>query len=373
MVIFKNEVDFTFMKRVLGIILFSLISLSPLVASEHSEIKAEDENNTAKFDPTVVIEHHISNAHVWHVVSWGEGEEKVDIEIPLPIILINQGKFHFFLYSRFDHRTKVAEDKGSYFLYQHGTIYNTDAKGTITEDENGHISNSKPWDFSLTKNVWSMWLSIVLLLWLFIYIAKKYNGTPKRPKGVQSFFEPIILFIKDDIIIDQIGKEKANKFVPYLLTLFFFIWINNMIGLIPFFPGGSNFTGNISVTMVLAIITFLVTNINGSRSYWKHTLLAPGIPSVVKIILIPVEIIGLFTKPFALMIRLMANITAGHIIIISLVSLIFILQNVWVSPASIALSVVMSILELFVALLQAYIFTLLSALFIGMAVQSEEH
>ncbi len=361
------------MKRVLGILVLAFVSLLPLAASNISEDKTEDANVIEKFDPTEVIEHHISNAHVWHIISWGEGEHKTEIEIPLPVILISEGKFHFFLYSRFDHHTKIAEDKGSYFLYHHGVIYNTDAQGHVDEDENGHVINSKPWDFSLTKNVWSMWMSILILLGLFIYIAKRYNGSPKRPHGVQSFFEPIILFIKDDIIVDQIGKEKAHKFVPYLLTLFFFIWINNMIGLVPFFPGGSNFTGNISVTMVLAIITFLMTNINGSKSYWKHTLLAPGIPSVVKIILIPVEIIGLFTKPFALMIRLMANITAGHIIIISLVSLIFILQNVWVSPASIALSVVMSVLELFVALLQAYIFTLLSALFIGMSVQSEEH
>ncbi len=360
------------MKQVLGILLLFFSYFTIITASDIVDNTSEEQIEK-KFDPTEVIEHHISNSHVWHVLSYGEGEHQTHIEIPLPIILINDGNLHFFMYSRFDHETNIAEDNGSFFLYEHGTIYNTDSKGNIKKDEHGHIVNSKPWDFSLTKNVWSMWLSIIIMLWLFINIAKKYNGIPSSPRGVQSLFEPIILFIKDDIIVDQIGKEKADKFVPYLLTLFFFIWMNNLIGLVPFFPGGSNFTGNISVTMVLATITFLMTNINGSKSYWKHTLLAPGIPIPVKIILVPVEIIGLFTKPFALMIRLMANITAGHIIIISLVSLIFITKSVWVSPASVGLAVVMSVLELLVAILQAYIFTLLSALFIGMAIKDEEH
>ncbi len=361
------------MKQVLGILVLVFTYYSSLSASDLVKSNTEKQVEQETFDPTEVIEHHIANSHVWHVLSYGEGEHKTDIEIPLPVILINQGKFHFFSFSRFDHDSNLAEDKGDYFLYQHGTIYNSDAEGHVSVDEQGHITNSKPWDFSLTKNVWSMWLSIALILWLFVSIAKKYKGEPQKPKGIQSLFEPIILFIKDDIIIDQIGKEKAYKFVPYLLTLFFFIWINNLIGLIPFFPGGSNFTGNISVTMVLAMITFFITNINGSKSYWKHTLLAPGVPSVVKVILIPVEILGLFTKPFALMIRLMANITAGHIIIISLVSLIFIMKSVFIAPASIGLAVVMSVLELFVAILQAYIFTLLSALFIGMAIKDDEH
>ncbi len=361
------------MKQVLGILVLVFSFYFTLGASEKVEPISGEQVEEESFDPTEVIEHHIANSHQWHVLSYGEGEHQTDIEIPLPVILINEGKFHFFLFSRFNHETKLAEDNGCYFIYHHGTIYNSDAEGNIAIDENGHVLNSKPWDFSLTKNVWSMWLSIALLLWLFISIARKYKGEPKRPKGIQSLFEPIILFIKDDIIIDQIGKEKANKYVPYLLTLFFFIWINNLIGLVPFFPGGSNFTGNISVTMVLAMITFFITTINGSKSYWKHTLLAPGVPSVVKVILIPVEILGLFTKPFALMIRLMANITAGHIIIISLISLIFIMKSVFIAPASIGLAVVMSILELFVAILQAYIFTLLSALFIGMAIKDEEH
>ncbi|TLX77162.1 F0F1 ATP synthase subunit A [Labilibacter sediminis] len=338
-----------------------------------SDDKTVNHDSEESFDPTDLIMHHISDSHVWHVVSWGEGEHQKHIEIPLPIILFEEGKLHLFLYSRFDHDTNIAESKGSYFLYYHGKIYNTDSSGKIEIDPEGHIINSKPIDFSLTRNVWSMWISVVLIIWIFLSVAKKYNGELVKPRGIQSLFEPIILFVKEDIVDMQIGKEKGAKYAPYLLTVFFFIWVNNLIGLVPFFPGGSNFTGNISVTLVLALTTFFITNLNGSKSYWKHTLTAPGVPFFVKVLLVPVEVIGLFTKPFALMIRLLANITAGHIIILSLISLIFILKTVYISPVSILLTMVMFMLELLVAVLQAYIFTLLSALFIGMAVTDEEH
>lgn len=339
-------------------------------ASDGSSVSQDSEE---PFDPTELIMHHISDSHVWHVLSWGEGELQKHIEIPLPIILIAKGKFNFFLFSKFDHESLIANNWGSYFLYHHGKIFITDANGTINMDAEGHVLNEKPIDLSLTKNVWSMWISVALILWIFISIAKKYKGKVTKPQGLQSLFEPIIVFVQEDIVMMQIGKGKGEKYVPYLLTVFFFIWINNIIGLVPFFPGGSNFTGNISVTMVLAILTFLITNISGSKSYWRHTLTAPGIPFFVKLILVPVEIIGLFTKPFALMIRLLANITAGHIVILSLVSLIFILKTVYISPVSILLSLIMFALELLVAALQAYIFTLLSALFIGMAVAQEDH
>lgn len=356
------------MKHILGFLLVFVVSL-PMMAYENTG----ETHEMDAFDPAELIIHHISDSHVWHVLSWGEGDHQTHIEIPLPIILINERKLHFFLYSKFDHNTHIAESNRSYFLYHHGEIYNTDKDGNLTYDEEHHIANSKPWDFSLTKNVWSMWLSVALLIWIFLSVAKKYNGSPAKPTGIQSLFEPIILYVKDDIVMQQIGSKKGEKFVPYLLTVFFFIWINNLIGLVPFFPGGSNFTGNISVTLVLSVLTFLITNINGSKSYWKHTLTAPGVPFFVKVLLVPVEVIGLFTKPFALTIRLFANITAGHIIILSLISLIFILQTVLVSPISVLLSLVMFMLELLVAALQAYIFTLLSALFIGMAVADEEH
>ncbi|SMO60716.1 ATP synthase F0 subcomplex A subunit [Saccharicrinis carchari] len=355
-------------------LLVLVLSTGILFSTTYASNKDSNTNGEEEaFDPTEMIMHHIADAHVWHIVSWGKGDKQIHIQIPLPIILYDKGKVHCFLYSRFNNDTHIAESQGSYFLYHHGKIYNSDANGTIQYDQEGHIINTAPLDFSLKRNVWSMWLSIALLIWIFVTVAKSYKNGPAKPKGIQALMEPLIQFVNDDIVRMQIGEEKARRFAPYLLTVFFFIWINNMLGLVPFFPGASNFTGNISVTMVLAVFTFLITNINGTTNYWKHTLIAPGVPFFVKLILVPVEIIGLFTKPFALMIRLLANITAGHIIILSLASLIFVLKSIYIAPVSILLSLIMFMLELLVALLQAYIFTLLSALFIGMAVQDTEH
>ena len=181
-----------------------------------------------------------------------------------------------------------------------------------------------------------------------------------------------MVFVRDDIAKNNIGPH-YKKFVPLLLTIFFFIWVNNLMGLVPFFPGGANVTGNIAVTMVLAFVAFVVTNFNGKRHYWNHILWMPGLPVPVKPLLAVVEIIGIFTKPFSLMIRLFANITAGHIIVLSLVSLIFIFETLWVSPVSVLLTLFISVLELLVTALQAYIFTLLTALYLGAALQEEHH
>jgi F-type H+-transporting ATPase subunit a len=218
-----------------------------------------------------------------------------------------------------------------------------------------------------------MWISALMLLLIFISISRKYKRGVERPSGLQSAMEPIILFVRDDIANDMIGKGKADKYFHYLLTVFFFIWINNILGLVPFFPGGSNLSGNISFTAVLAICTLIITNVSGTKAYWKHIVAPPGVPAWVTVFLVPVEIIGIFTKPFALMIRLFANITAGHIILLSLVSMIFILKTIWFAPVSILLGLVMSLLEILVGLLQAFIFTLLSALFIGLATHDDSH
>ena len=218
-----------------------------------------------------------------------------------------------------------------------------------------------------------MFLSVFLLLLIFLSVAKAYkkrgNGTPK---GLQAFIEPLIVFVKDEIAIPNIGEKKYKKYLPYLLTVFFFIWINNMIGLIPIFPGSANLTGNIAVTFVLAIFTMLIINLNGNKNYWRHIFAMPGVPKVLLPILTPIELIGVMVKPFALMIRLFANMLAGHVIVLSLISLIFIFGTVWMSPISVAFVLFMDVLELFVAALQAYVFTILSALFIGLAVQ-EHH
>jgi F-type H+-transporting ATPase subunit a len=192
------------------------------------------------------------------------------------------------------------------------------------------------------------------------------------PSGAGRFLEPIIVFIRDEIAIPNIGEHHYKKYMPFLLTLFFFIWVNNIFGLIPFFPFSSNLSGNIAFTLALAVLTFCITMFSSRATYWKHMLWMPGVPVYMKIFLAPIELVGMFVKPLALMIRLFANITAGHVIVLSLISLIFVLNTLWVSPASILFVVFISIIEVLVVAIQAYIFTLLSALYFGQALE-ENH
>lgn len=191
------------------------------------------------------------------------------------------------------------------------------------------------------------------------------------PKGFGKFLEPIIVFIRDEIAIPNIGVHTYRRYMPFLLTLFFFIWLNNIFGLIPFFPFSSNLSGNIAFTMALSVITFIITLLSSRSYYWKHMLWMPGVPVYMKIFLAPIEFLGMFIKPLALMIRLFANITAGHVIVLSLISLIFVLNTLWVSPASVIFVVFISIIEVLVVAIQAYIFTLLSALYFGQALESD--
>jgi len=217
-----------------------------------------------------------------------------------------------------------------------------------------------------------MMLSAVILLTIFLTIASKYGKESAAPKGIQSFFEPIIIFIRDEVAKPAL-KGKADKFLPYLLTLFFFIWCNNMLGLL---PGGANLTGNIAVTLTLAGLTFIITTINGNAGYWGHIFNTPGVPWWLKTVLpiMPiVEMIGIFTKPFSLMVRLFANITAGHIIILSLTCLTFIFESYAVGVGTAAFALAMNFLELLVAVVQAYIFTMLTANYIGAAVEDHHH
>jgi F-type H+-transporting ATPase subunit a len=214
-------------------------------------------------------------------------------------------------------------------------------------------------------------MAVVLVL-VFTSVARSYKKNPGRPRGLQAFMEPLILYVKDEIVYPNLGK-KTDKFLPYLLTVFFFILFNNLFGIIPIFPGNANVTGNIAVTMTLALFTFFAINLNGNKHYWKHTFWMPGVPVFVRPILAVVELMGMIVKPVALTIRLFANITAGHIIILSLVSLIFIFESLTMAPVSFIFVLFMNCLELLVAFLQAYIFTMLSALFISMAVEDHDH
>ncbi len=345
--------------RSIPIIFFVTLVLNfPVLALSEGHDKGEDET----FQVNEFILDHIADSHEFHILTLASGKH---ISLPLPVILYSKNSgFHFFMSSHLVH----GQSYKGFELHTEGEF-----KGKITEEnENGEIL--VPLDISITRNVFSMMLSALIILWLFIYLGRSYSKTGiSEPKGIQGFLEPIVLFVRDDIAKVTIGEEKYEKFMPYLLTAFFFIWINNLIGIVPFFPFGSNVTGNIAVTMVLALFTFFITQINANKNYWKHIVAMPGVPFWLAPIMVPLEIIGLFSKPFALMIRLFANITAGHIIILTIISLIFIFKSIYIAPASIAFDLFLDMIELLVAVLQAYVFTLLSALFIGLAVKEESH
>ncbi len=351
------------------ILVFSSFCKLSVFANDKTNQNIDESAQKSEVNITEVIFDHILDAHEWHVMTLREGQEnEKHIVVPLPVILWDNGQLVFFMSSRFHH----AEN----FEYQLGTkdSFDGEYEGKIVRvDENGKVV-SVPLDFSITKNVAALFISATLLLLIFISVARRYKKRGiAAPKGLQSFLEPLILFVVDDIVKPNIGEKHYFKFAPYLLTLFFFILINNLMGLIPFFPFGANLTGNIAVTMTLAVFTLLIVNFSGNKGYWKHIFAAPGVPVWLLPIMIPVELIGVLSKPFALMVRLFANITAGHIIVLSLISLIFIFQNLGIAPVSVFFVLFMDLLELLVAALQAYIFTLLTSLFIGLAVQEAEH
>lgn len=318
------------------------------VAAHHEEGAAHHEvakDPNAPVDITAIALEHVADAHSWHL--WGEGHDAV--ALPLPVILYSSTKgVQVFSSARFEHGHAAYNG------------YKLEEEKIVSEDTTESV-----YDLSITKNVAQLFFSAIVLFLLFTSIAKTYKtqGVTTAPRGKQSFFEPLITFVRDDIAKGNIGHG-SEKFVPYLLTVFFMILINNIFGMIPI---GANLTGNIAFTLVLSIITLIVTNINGNKNYWSHIFL-PHAPKAIWPILIPIEIVGILTKPFALMIRLFANMTAGHIIVISLIGLIFVFKSIYIAPVSIAFALFIDVLECLVAFLQAYVFTMLTALFIGSAV-----
>jgi F-type H+-transporting ATPase subunit a len=294
-------------------------------------------------------------------------DKKVYVGIPLPVIIWDNG-LRVFSSAKLNHGKSVAQSGGNYYKLYHGKIYKTEADGTINYDESHHPVNVKPLDFSITKNVVSILFTALIMLLLFKGLADSYKKNGMIAQGVGRFFEPLVLYVRDEIAIPNIGQKHYKRFMSYLLTLFFFIWFLNLLGLTPL---GINVTGNIAITFALALITFIITNFSGKKTYWKHIFWMPGVPIPMKIILAPIELLGVVIKPFSLMIRLYANISAGHIVLMSLISLMFIFRNWLGSSLSFALAFSISIIEILVALLQAYIFTVLSALYFGFAV--EEH
>jgi len=340
-------------------LLFSLVFSFSALAQEH---EANGKENEEKFDAGEMIMEHILDSHEWHVFTVGSFHGTV----PLPIILYSPTKgFDIFLSSRFHH----GEESYEGYSYEHGHITRED--------------NASFYDFSITKNVVAMWVSMIIMCWVLISIARTYQRNPNSaPKGVQSLMEPLIIFVRDEIAKPSVGEERYEKYLPYILTVFFFIWFNNLLGLIPIIPFGANVTGNIAVTIVLATFTFVITTASTNKGYWVHIFNTPGVPWWLKfpIPVMPlVEFLSVWTKPFVLVIRLFANITAGHIIALVFLSMIFIFaqHNVilgyGVGVFSTLFNIVMTFLELLVAFIQAYVFTLLSALYFGMAKVEEHH
>jgi F-type H+-transporting ATPase subunit a len=344
--------------------------ITPISAKVENHIK---ENSQEKeFNASEMINEHIGDSHEFHIMDWNGHP----ISFNLPVILWTNQGLKIFSSENFHHDNTGTHEvviDGQSFVRFEEVIYYADKYNLLKEEDKGAFSlAARPLDFSITKNVFSLLLSAIILFVIFFFTARNYNKNNLIPNGIAGFMEPLVTFVRDDIAIPNIGIKKAAKYTPYLLTVFFFVWVNNLIGLIPFFPFSSNLSGNIFFTFVLSLITFIVTTFSGNKDYWKHILLPP-VPKALYPIMVPIEIIGIFTKPFALMIRLFANITAGHIIILSLVSLIFIFKSIAVAPISGAFVLFMSVLELIVAALQAYVFTLLTALFIGQAVEEHDH
>ncbi|WP_067029728.1 F0F1 ATP synthase subunit A [Allomuricauda sp. CP2A] len=361
----------TFFTRIL---LVGTLLLAQFTFAKEQEHETEEHGKDLKTEIKEYISHHLKDSHDFSLFSYtAENGEHKYVGFPLPVILIDDG-LQVFSSSKFHHGETVAEVDGNHYKLYHGKIYKTDAEGTINYDEKHHPTNVKPLDFSITKNVVMIIVTGALMLWLFTSLAKSYAKNNGVPTGVGRFFEPIILYVRDDIARPNIGEKRYKKYMPYLLTIFFFIWFLNMFGLTPL---GINVTGNIAITFALALMTFLLTNLTGTKDYWMHQFnpLGDSMPWYAKIplyiILVPIEILGLFIKPFSLLIRLYANMQAGHIVLMSLIGLMFIFKSWLGSPLSFGLAFAISLIEVLVALLQAYIFTMLSALYFGFA--SEDH
>jgi F-type H+-transporting ATPase subunit a len=344
------------------ILLIPGIGLQAQENGEHGTPHAATEEKEG-FNAKKVIFEHISDAHEFHFVNYKGADGALHpVAIPLPVILYSPQKgFSAFMSSAFEHGHREVDG----YRLEEGKVVPVEA-------------GVKVYDLSLTRNVVQMLLALAALTWLLISIAKIYGrgqGVTSAPKGRQNLMEVLVAFVRDEIARPNL-RHKANKYLPYLLTIFFFILVNNLIGLI---PGTANVTGNIAFTMVLGLISFVVILASSNSHYWGHIFNPPGVPGFVKPILVLVEFLSVFIKPFALIIRLFANMVAGHIIIICLISLIFIFAQIKpalgfaASPISIAFTVFIYLIEILVAFLQAFIFTVLTAVFIGQAFEGEHH
>lgn len=369
-ILMQSTYNMVSLKRALLFFTVIFFAVQPfgLMAAEDAHADAP---KSKKQEIDEYAEHHLQDDHYFSLFS--DKEAGKHYGFPLPVILIDNG-LKVFSSGEFHHGEQVVEKGGKYYTLYHGKIYETDAAGTINYDEHNHPTNAKPLDFSITKNVTGLILTTILMFWGFLSLAKTYKkGVNNLPKGMGRVLEPLVLYVRDEMALPNIG-HRYKEFMPFLLTVFFLILILNLLGLTPI---GFNVTGNITITFCLAIFTFLVVNFKGNKDYWKHIFWMPGVPVPFKFVLAPIEVLGMFTKPFSLMLRLFANITAGHSVVMGLIAIIYLFQAELTVPGSIGVSLLLSIvlflLELLVAFLQAFIFTMLSSLFIGMAVEEHSH
>jgi F-type H+-transporting ATPase subunit a len=363
--------------------LFSLFFFyGAFAASDSPKSESESDNHGAVSSEAEISEyilHHIKDAHDFHLFSYNDSEgHRKHIGFPLPVIVYSSKGLRTFMSSEFHHDDSghhVVESDGVSLVKYHEKIYelNEGAHG-VEFDEQHHPTNAHAvLDLSITKSVFGFLLVSLLMLFAFGRLAKQYKKQAV-PTGFGRVLEPLILYVRDEIARPNIGEKHYRRFTGFLMTVFFFIWISNLLGLTPL---GFNITGQIAVTFSLALFTYLITQFSGTKDYWKHIFWMPGVPVPMKIILGPIELLGTLTKPFSLMIRLFANISAGHIVVMSLISIAIIMKSTLgaagATVLSLALSFFLTLIELLVAFLQAYIFTMLSALFIGMAVEEHDH
>ncbi|WP_300564707.1 F0F1 ATP synthase subunit A [Flavobacterium sp.] len=339
------------------------------VEAAHSDTEASKE---AHAEPTdfkskikEFISHHLLDSHDF-TLSVDE-TTGAHYGFSLPIILWDNG-LQVFSSSRFNHGEAVAESNGNFYVLHHEKIYKTDATGALKEGHGGHPENVRPLDFSITKSVLGLFGVALLMFLLFTGLAKSFPKNGGISKGAGRFFEPLVLFVRDEIAIPNIGEKNYKKYMSYLLTIFFFILFLNFLGLTPL---GFNITGNITITLSLALLTYLITTFTANKNYWSHMLWMPGVPVILRPVLAVIELLGTIIKPFSLMIRLYANMMAGHVVLMSIIALMFIFKSWLGSSLSFVLAFSLSILEILVAFLQAYIFTMLTSLYFGAG--NEEH
>jgi F-type H+-transporting ATPase subunit a len=339
MSVFSNKINrFSFVFILLFLVGFS----TPMLA-------ADPEGDSVEFNASEVILHHVMDDHIWHFWDGHYGT----LYLPVIVYSSERGFEVFSSHHFYDEHHNVVEYNGYKLEHLHITL---EGKSVL--------------DLSITKNVAMLLINAILLVVVFLSVARGFKKNAGRaPKGVQAFFEPIVVFVRDEIVKPNIGHH-YEKYLPYLLTLFFFILFGNFLGLV---PGAGNMTGNIAVTLTLAVFTFLITNFSGNKAYWGHIFWTPGVPWWLRPIMMAVEIIGLFTKPFSLTIRLFVAITAGHIVLLSLICLAFIFKSVYAGAGASVMVLFISLIELLVAGIQAYVFTLFTALYIGMATAEHEH